>query len=204
MNALPLTNAGYDGSYVMYEDGTVFNTNTSKKLKEDERGRVTIYKNGQPIHKSVRVLYKEVFDRYLQRPDNILNLKGEQWKEIEGSKGEYLISNKGRFKSYSKHSKARLIYPFRRHGDNKYLSINLYINGNRNTFLAHRLVAKYFLNNYSEDKVIHHIDGNPYNNSVENLKALTQEEHFNIHRKNQLEKKREGVTADDKEILHTI
>lgn len=58
----------------------------------------------------------------------------------------------------------------------------MYIDGKRSTFLAHRLVAKYFIDNYSEDKVVHHIDGNPYNNSVENLMVLTEEEHFNIHR----------------------
>lgn len=203
MKAIPLTMAGYDGDCIMYEDSSIFNNETQKFLKEDKQGRVTVYKEGKPVHKSVRVLYKELFNRYLQRPDQITDLEGEQWKEVKGSHGAYLISNMGRIKTYAKHSKARLMKPYQRNAK-PYLSIDLFLEGKRNTVLLSRLVAEYFVEEYSEEKQIHHKDGNPLNNCASNLQAVTPEEHQKLHRKIHEQEKKEGETADDKEVLSSL
>lgn len=206
MNAIPLTKANYDGAYIMYEDGTILNTETQKILKEDKQGRVTIYRYGKAIHKSVRVLYKELFNRYLQRQDYITDIEGEEWKEVQDSHGQYLVSNMGRIKTYSKHSTARLLKPFKRSDKQLYLSLDLYVSGKRETVLVSRLVAKHFVEGYSEEKQIHHKDGNPQNNAAFNLMAVTEEEHLKLHNKKakQQENEKKGAAANDKEVLSSV
>lgn len=43
--------------------------------------------------------------------DLITNLPNEEWREIDGYGGKYLVSNQGRIKSL-KHSKAKLLTAF--------------------------------------------------------------------------------------------
>lgn len=93
------------------------------------------------------------------------------------------MSSLGRIKSYSKHASPRILTPYLRNFDSKYLSIDIFINRNRETCLVHRLVAKFFLQNYSESRVVHHRDGNPRNNRVDNLICVTEQEHLELHRR---------------------
>jgi ribonucleotide reductase alpha subunit len=50
----------------------------------------------------------------------------------------------------------------------------------------HQLIAKYYLNNneYSSDKVVHHLDKNGLNNSLENITMLSAGDHNKIHNDN--------------------
>jgi len=49
--------------------------------------------------------------------------------------------------------------------------------------LEHRLIMEQKLNQkIPGDKVVHHLDGNPKNNSCDNLELSTQEEHSRNHR----------------------
>lgn len=43
--------------------------------------------------------------------DRIKNLPGEEWREIAGYDGKYLVSNQGRIKSL-KHTEARILRDF--------------------------------------------------------------------------------------------
>lgn len=52
----------------------------------------------------------------------------------------------------------------------------------RKRFLIHRLVAKAFIENYSEEKQVHHIDFDKSNNAVENLVCLSTLEHQKLHK----------------------
>lgn len=47
--------------------------------------------------------------------------------------------------------------------------------------LIHRLVAKAFLPDFTEDKQVHHINENKSDNRLENLKAMTLLEHQRLH-----------------------
>lgn len=57
--------------------------------------------------------------------------------------------------------KTRLYSPLSNHSDK------------RKPFRIHRLIAKAFLENYSEELQVNHIDGNKENNSVSNLEMVT-------------------------------
>lgn len=51
----------------------------------------------------------------------------------------------------------------------------------RNNYMIHCLVAKYFIGERPENKVIDHIDINPLNNNVNNLRYITQKENCYNH-----------------------
>lgn len=102
----------------------------------------------------------------------------EIWKDIEGYKGVYQISNIGRVKSMYNHrgTPNRFLSP--KLTQNAYNSVNLYKNKSQRTFFIHQLVAKSFLPNPENKKGINHIDGNHLNNNVTNLEWATDLENM--------------------------
>lgn len=63
--------------------------------------------------------------------------------------------------------------PTSNHCGKGYLYVDLYESGRRGRFFVHRLVANAFISNPQNKPYINHIDGNPHNNSVENLEWCT-------------------------------
>ena len=125
----------------------------------------------------------------------------EIWKDIEGYEGLYQVSNLGRIKSlphfrnngsggYMQKSK---ILKYGRNRKN-YLSINLCKNGVCKQFSVHRLVAQTFIPNPENKPEIDHIDANPLNNMVENLRWVTHKENMN----NPLSRKKQSVSMQGK------
>lgn len=57
-----------------------------------------------------------------------------------------------------------------------------YVSFGYHNYLIHRLVAKAFLPDYSEDKQVHHINENKADNRLENLKVMTMKEHQHLHK----------------------
>lgn len=56
-------------------------------------------------------------------------------------------------------------------------------NGYKNKIFAHRKIMEEHLGRKLESsELVHHIDGNKYNNAIENLKLMTRAEHMNFHR----------------------
>ena len=58
----------------------------------------------------------------------------------------------------------------------RYLKVTLSINGKERQFLVHRLVAKAFIPNPQNKPEVNHINGNRYDNRVENLEWVTASE----------------------------
>ena len=94
----------------------------------------------------------------------------ELFKPIDGY-DNYLVSNFGNVKN-SKTNK--IMSPAtHRYG---YKRITLCKNGNCKNFYIHRLVALAFLENIDNKKVIDHIDNNPANNNVKNIRWATSKD----------------------------
>ena len=58
----------------------------------------------------------------------------------------------------------------------EYHKVELVINNKPKTFMVHRLVAETFLPNPNNLPVVHHIDNNPINNNINNLKWVSVKE----------------------------
>ncbi len=96
----------------------------------------------------------------------------ELWKCIGDIKGyeyfkNYLISDKGRIKN----KRTGVIRKTFRHN---YQTLNI----NSRNVLIHRLVALAFISNPSNKPEVNHIDGDRYNNNVDNLEWVTRKENM--------------------------
>lgn len=94
----------------------------------------------------------------------------EEWKDIEGYEGLYMISNLGRVKSL-RHGK----WIERRSNVNRqgYYALTLHKDGGNKTCTIHRLVAKAFIPNPLGFPCVNHKDENKENNRVDNLEWCT-------------------------------
>ena len=94
----------------------------------------------------------------------------EKWKPIahRGTYATYEVSNLGRVQRVSR----RVLTPIRNGKRRDYLRVHI---GTRIIFV-HRLVAEAFIGPCPDGYQINHKDGNPSNNSVENLEYVTAKE----------------------------
>lgn len=63
-----------------------------------------------------------------------------------------------------------------------YRRIGIALNGVRATFYSHRLVAEAFLDNYSDELDVDHINGDKSTNKAQNLRMLTRSQNTTAHR----------------------
>jgi hypothetical protein len=98
------------------------------------------------------------------------DLDYEVFLPIDGYEN-YFVSNFGNVKNSKTN---RILKPY---NDSKgYKIIDLSKNGKVKTFKVHRLVGKAFLENPDNKPMIDHIDNNPANNIVKNLRWCSQKE----------------------------
>lgn len=89
-------------------------------------------------------------------------------KYIKNTNNQYAVTVDGKVISYSKRGKGLPIKPkLNGHG---YHFVNVLVNGEYRRYMVHRLVAEYYLEDYSPDKMVLHIDDNRQNNHASNLK----------------------------------
>lgn len=95
-----------------------------------------------------------------------------KWYKVPDFEG-YFISKCGKVKSCVR-SKSRLLkFDISNKG---YYRVTLSKNGKTKRFSVHRLMAKVFLKDYSENLQVNHIDGVRTNNNIDNLEMVTQSE----------------------------
>ena len=97
------------------------------------------------------------------------------WKQIRNT--IYEASKLGEIRN----SKTlRILKPFQNLVGNSigYMQIGLSENKKRKTYLVHRLIAETFLENYSNDVEVHHINGVRHDNRAENLRCLSKYENL--------------------------
>ena len=131
----------------------------------------------------------------------------EKWKEVAGSCGNYLVSDKGKIKN-AKSGRVLTVSTWR-----GYERLRLFKISRRKTFKVHRLVAEAFIPNPNNLPQVNHKDGNKRNNCVENLEWCTNEENIKHSWENGLregnkrfyERKKKKVVAisvDGKDVIH--
>lgn len=90
---------------------------------------------------------------------------------------QYIICDDGVIYNTKTH---RNIYGSKSNG---YVYVQLTIENQLVGFALHRLLAEYFIPNPENKEVVHHIDGNPLNNHLNNLMWLTQQENCQLRLK---------------------
>jgi hypothetical protein len=111
--------------------------------------------------------------------DDIPDLEGEIWKDVNGFEGRYKISNLGRLKSFVCRN-----YPYKPTLLNKLNSGNGYHNftltkdGKAFPKSVHRIIAEAFIPNPNEHPFINHIDADKKNNDISNLEWVTPSENI--------------------------
>jgi hypothetical protein len=96
-------------------------------------------------------------------------MNSENWKDINGYEGLYMVSDKGNIKSINYNGKKGEKRTLRNHFTGKYFQITLYKNGRKKRFSIHRLVAANFIPNKENYNQVLHKDDDGLNNCVENL-----------------------------------
>jgi len=97
-------------------------------------------------------------------------LDNEIWKDVVGYEGRYQVSNQGRVKS------TRFNRLLKQNFYKKYMYIGLRVKGKFKNCLVHTLVLNAFVSKRPEGKECCHGDGNPRNNTLENLRWGTNAE----------------------------
>jgi len=102
----------------------------------------------------------------------------EQWKEIEGYEGLYEVSNTGLVKCIKKKWNGKILTPNTYGPKRNYHQIELWKYGSRKRYKLHHLVAKHYIGNPNNYKIVLHLDNNPQNNLSTNLKWGTQKDNM--------------------------
>lgn len=109
----------------------------------------------------------------------------EEWRSVVGYEGLYEVSSLGQVKALERlvmnngglqHKHERILKP---HYDRGYAMVVLCKEGKTKPSLVHRVVAEAFIPNPENKPNIDHIDTNPSNNNVDNLRWVTQKENAN-------------------------
>ena len=170
----------YAEYYYLTEDGKIFNSATQRYISPDLNHCFRL-RTQQKAYKKIalRTLYFEYYHKYFFT-DNIPDLPGELWKEIPDTNGLYLVSNRGRIKSYRGYEAIILKPFFNKSGG--YLRVELVIDKIRRCVLVHKMVASCWLPMPDRmDYQIHHKDFNKNNNDVDNLEYVSPIEHLKLH-----------------------
>ena len=172
--------------YFVNEEGIIKSVKGKEKLLKPQKhtnGYILRMNNG----KNKNISKSELIDIY-SNGNLVEDLEGEEWKWIEGYEGRYLISTKGRIRTYTVKGRGKLINPSK--NNRGYLLVKLTSNnGEIKGFLVHQLVGRTFIPNPFDLETINHKDFNKENNSIENLEWMSKSDNTKHYWKN----KREGI-----------
>ena len=113
------------------------------------------------------------------------------WKIIPNTNNNYSansitgeIKSNDRFGTDGRKLKGKILKPCMQNSG--YMVVDLMVEGKKYKKLVHRLIAETFLDTYSDDLDVNHIDCNKTNNKLNNLECVTRKENLIHARKNGL------------------
>lgn len=171
--------------YIIGRNGMVYDLEKKKKVYPNDKNIFNIVIDGQKKRISLKKLYRHAFNEEYCI-DNIQDLNGEIWKKSHFD-DRYLVSNKGRIKSYCKYKAILLKQQIK---DNGYLEVK--IKGKHK--YSHRLIAEVFIDNVNNLETIDHLNFERTDNDIQNLRYLSRADNARRKRKQN----------EDKEILSAI
>ena len=110
------------------------------------------------------------------------NTYGEDFKEVSGYEGLYIINGSGSVFSIGRHGTRHKngLYQLKQYESHKgYKVVHLMKNSRKQSFSVHRLVAKEFIRPPEPSEQVDHLDGNKSNNHFSNLEYVTCKENIN-------------------------
>ena len=110
------------------------------------------------------------------RFDEIKTLEGETWNFINGYDGIYEISSLGRVRARFRRGGGGLVRIQKNSMGYPVVYLKKSVNHPVRCHLIHRLVAEHFIPNPNHKKVVDHIDRNPLNHSLDNLRWVSYSE----------------------------
>ena len=121
----------------------------------------------------------------------------EEWRDIKGFEGKYMVSNLGRVKSlnYKRTGKERILKG--RKDGSGYLQVILCKDGIKKDYKVHQLVGNAFLSNPQGYKELNHKDEDKTNNCADNLEWCSRS--YNMNYGTRAEKTYKPVLSVDKE-----
>jgi len=104
---------------------------------------------------------------------NLRKIEDEIWMEVPIADKRYEVSSYGRVKSYCYDKvKGKILKPGLTKG---FHTVTFKTNGNKKTFLVHKLVAMVFVKKENENQtIVIHLDWNKRNNHYKNLQWVTK------------------------------
>lgn len=175
-----LKELGFEEYYYL-DNERIYNAKKQSYVKEVGEYKYKL-KNNEGKYKCITMkkIYRKLFNKVFCK-DDIKLLKDEIFKEVEGTNGNYEVSNLGRIKSKANNHAIILKPQINRNG---YERLQLSIEGQRYSKFVHSLVAVAWLKQPKNlEYEVHHIDGNKRNNKASNLEYLSKLEHRKKHNK---------------------
>jgi len=114
---------------------------------------------------------------------SLIDIQGEEWRNVKDFEDFYMVSNFGRVKSLKRIVDRRVYGPLlvkekiiRQDDPHSYRMAEFNIKGVRKRETVHRLVLKTFKSNPENKPCVNHINGVKWDNRLENLEWVTEKE----------------------------